>query len=177
MDVGGWLSAVDVGKSVEPGQVADGEGLAGLPGHRWIAGQRRHGAAYVGDRFHLSLLALRQPGHPLDGHPARRHPNDRQVGVPGLFGQRSHQPADGVLGHVVEDVPQVAAAPRERGQYRQAIPGFLEQRHPEQAGGEMGAQPGGEHAVPAVHRLLPERLGEPLIVLGVGQVATPGIGH
>jgi hypothetical protein len=39
----------------------------------------------------------------------------------------------------------------------------------------MGSQPCGEHAVPPLHRLLPERLREPPVVLVVWHVAAPSI--
>ena len=79
----------------------------------------------------------------------------------------------GGLHDVVRDVAEVVVAEvGAAGDHDQARAARHHRRRGGAGGGELRAQAGGEHRVPARHRLLPERVGE----AGVALVAAPGVG-
>jgi len=151
----GERHAVAVGENVRDG-AADELGRVRL--RRRLGALLREG---VDDR-----LGAGEPGMDADGRDA--------VGTE-LVRERDYEPARSRLHDVVRDVAEVVVAHvRAAGEHDQAVAAG---DHPGRGGAgrdELRAQAGGEHGVPAVQRLLPERVAE---ALGAGLVAAPRVRH
>src|SRR4051812_3692973 len=156
---GGRLAAVDVGKAILAGQVADGEDVAGVADDVGVFGEGADSATEILGRFgDVQIKRVRGVGghYALGSHEAGGERDCCDVVRPQLVGHAVDHAEDDSFGDVVKDVSEVVViGPSDRA--HDEAPGLTnDERRCKLTRDDVGTHAGGEHSVPEESWLLPK---------------------